>query len=74
MYNHYVHKKGYNMTIQTTSMASARANFAESLDAASNGEVILIQRQANPIRQLLMLIYLKIFFLLLILELLIKLS
>jgi prevent-host-death family protein len=48
MYNHYVHKKGYNMTIQTTSMASARANFAESLDAASNGEVILIQRRGKP--------------------------
>jgi antitoxin (DNA-binding transcriptional repressor) of toxin-antitoxin stability system len=28
-------------------MASARANFAESLDAASNGEVVLIQRRAK---------------------------
>ena len=36
------------MTIQTTSMASARANFAESLDAASKGEVILIQRRGKP--------------------------
>lgn len=36
------------MTIQTTSMAKARANFAESLDAASNGEVILIQRRGKP--------------------------
>ena len=36
------------MTIQTTSKASARANFAESLDAASKGEVILIQRRGKP--------------------------
>jgi prevent-host-death family protein len=36
------------MTIQTTTMASARANFAESLDAASNGEVVLIQRRGKP--------------------------
>ena len=36
------------MTIQTTSMANARANFAESLDAASKGEVILIQRRGKP--------------------------
>lgn len=36
------------MTIQTTSMASARANFAESLDAASKGEVIIIQRRGKP--------------------------
>jgi prevent-host-death family protein len=40
--------KGIIMTIQTTSMASARANFAESLDAASKGEVILIQRRGKP--------------------------
>jgi prevent-host-death family protein len=36
------------MTIQTTSMTNARANFAESLDAASKGEVILIQRRGKP--------------------------
>jgi len=36
------------MTIQTTSMTSARANFAESLDAASKGEVILIKRRGKP--------------------------
>ena len=36
------------MIIQKTSMAKTRANFAESLDAASNGEVILIQRRGKP--------------------------
>jgi prevent-host-death family protein len=36
------------MTIQTTSMSNARANFAESLDAASKGEVIVIQRRGKP--------------------------
>lgn len=36
------------MTVQTITMANARANFADSLDAASNGEVIVIKRRGKP--------------------------
>lgn len=36
------------MTVQTISMSDARSNFAESLDAASKGNVILVQRRGKP--------------------------
>lgn len=36
------------MTVQTISMSDARANFAESLDAATNGDVILVKRRGKP--------------------------
>lgn len=40
--------KGYDMTVQTISMSNARANFAESLDAAVNGDIIVVQRRGKP--------------------------
>lgn len=36
------------MSIQTTSMSDARAHFAEALDAATNGGVVVIQRRGKP--------------------------
>ena len=36
------------MSIQTTSMSEARAHFAEALEAATNGEVVVIQRRGKP--------------------------
>lgn len=36
------------MTVQKTSMSKARAHFAEALDAATKGEVILVQRHGKP--------------------------
>lgn len=36
------------MTIQTTSMSEARAHFAETLETATNGEVVLVQRRGKP--------------------------
>ena len=36
------------MSVQTTSMSDARAHFAEALEAATNGEVVLVQRRGKP--------------------------
>jgi prevent-host-death family protein len=36
------------MSIQTTSMSDARAHFAEALEAAANGGVVVIQRRGKP--------------------------
>ena len=36
------------MSIQTTSMSDARAHFAEALEAATNGEVVLVTRRGKP--------------------------
>lgn len=36
------------MSIQTTSMSKARAHFAETLETATNGEVILVKRRGKP--------------------------
>lgn len=36
------------MTVQTTSMSKARAHFAETLETATNGEVVLVQRRGKP--------------------------
>ncbi len=36
------------MSIQTTSMSDARAHFAEALEAATNGGVVVIQRRGKP--------------------------
>jgi prevent-host-death family protein len=36
------------MSVQTTSMSNARAHFAEALEAATNGEVVLVQRRGKP--------------------------
>jgi prevent-host-death family protein len=36
------------MTTQTISMSDARANFAETLDAATKGDVILVTRRGKP--------------------------
>lgn len=47
MYNIVV-QKGLNMSVQTTTMSEARANFAEALKSASNGEVIVIKRRGHP--------------------------
>lgn len=47
MYNNNVHKE-IIMSIQTTSMSDARANFAEALDAATSGDVVVIQRRGKP--------------------------
>lgn len=36
------------MTVQTTSMSAARSHLAEALDAATSGEVVLVQRPGKP--------------------------
>lgn len=36
------------MSIQTTSMSDARAHFAEALEAATNGGVVVIRRRGKP--------------------------
>lgn len=36
------------MTTQSISMSNARANFAETLESATNGEVVLIKRRGKP--------------------------
>ena len=36
------------MNIQSTSMSDARANFAEALEAATSGGVVVIQRRGKP--------------------------
>jgi prevent-host-death family protein len=36
------------MGIQKTSMSQARAHFAEALEAATNGNVVLVQRRGKP--------------------------
>ncbi|HUD06140.1 MAG TPA: type II toxin-antitoxin system prevent-host-death family antitoxin [Candidatus Saccharimonadales bacterium] len=36
------------MSIQTTSMSKARAHFAEALESATNGGVVLVQRRGKP--------------------------
>lgn len=36
------------MSIQTTSMSDARANFAEALEAATSGGIVVIQRRGKP--------------------------
>lgn len=36
------------MSVQTTSMSEARANFAEALESATNGEVVVIKRRGKP--------------------------
>jgi prevent-host-death family protein len=48
MYNVYVHKERLSMTVQSTTMSDARAHFAEALDTANSGEVVLIRRSGKP--------------------------
>lgn len=36
------------MTVQKTTMAKTRANFAETLDAVADGDIVIIERRGKP--------------------------
>ena len=43
----FVYTRNLIMTVKTTNMRNARANFSATLEAAVNGDVVIIQRRGK---------------------------